>query len=117
MGKQMNKVAEIRNPKGEVLWTVWLSPAKLGLFRAEGKSAEDKPQAPEEGEKAAGQGEALSDDPMTEAQRRYLFRLLSDQGIEGDAAYQHLKEAFGVESLSEVSKYDASRAIDQLLNK
>jgi len=55
-------------------------------------------------------------DPMTYAQKRYLFRLLSDRGIEGDAAYKHLKDHFGVDSLSKINKFDASRTIGQMVN-
>jgi hypothetical protein len=54
--------------------------------------------------------------PMTGSQKRYLFRLLADQGIEGDAAHAYLKEAFSVASLKEVTKSQASRKIKELLN-
>ena len=52
---------------------------------------------------------------MTEAQRRYLFRILAEQGIEGDAAFEKLKSIFDVNALKQVSKRDASRVIEQLL--
>jgi len=61
----------------------------------------------------SGNGKA----PMTEAQRRYLFRLLADRGIEDDEAHQHLKELFGVVSLKDVTKEDASAAIDQMVRE
>ena len=53
--------------------------------------------------------------PMTEAQRRYLFRLLAMQGLEGDEAQENLKEAFEVKDLKEVTKTQASAVIDKLL--
>ena len=56
-------------------------------------------------------------DPMTESQRRYLFRLLSQQGIEGEAAREHLQKELDVRDLTQASKSDASALIDQLLGK
>ena len=55
--------------------------------------------------------------PMTDAQRRYIFRLLADQGIEGDEAHEHLKKLLGVASLKDVTKKQASEAIDELSGK
>lgn len=52
---------------------------------------------------------------MTEAQRRYLFRILAGQGIDNEAAHEHLKEHFGVPSLAQVTKAQATAAIDELL--
>jgi len=54
---------------------------------------------------------------MTDAQKRYLFRILAERGIEEDQAHQHLKELFGVDSLKDVSKHEASKAIENLLNE
>jgi len=53
--------------------------------------------------------------PMTENQRRYLFRILAGYGIEGDAAHQYLKDQLGVATLTGVSKLDATKLIDRLL--
>jgi hypothetical protein len=53
--------------------------------------------------------------PMTEAQRRYLFRILAGRGLETDAAHEYLKKTFGVPTLKEVTKADASAVIDELL--
>jgi hypothetical protein len=54
---------------------------------------------------------------MSEGQRRYLFRLMAGRGVRGEAAAEALKEFFGVQSLSDVSKVAATRAIDQLLKE
>jgi len=51
---------------------------------------------------------------MTEAQRRYLFRLLAGQGLQGDAAHEYLIGHFGVTSLAEVSRVTATKLIDEL---
>ena len=54
---------------------------------------------------------------MTDAQKRYLFRILAEQGIKGDKAHEYLKDLFKIESLKEVTKFEASRMIGQLLEK
>jgi|SRR6267143_1013902 len=54
---------------------------------------------------------------MTDAQKRFLFRLLAERGIEGDKAQDHLKNLLHVSSLKQVTKLEASRAIEELLEK
>lgn len=54
-------------------------------------------------------------EPMTEPQKKYLFRLYAEEGIEGDEAYDKIKKLFGVENLGEITKIDASKAIDRLV--
>ena len=49
---------------------------------------------------------------MTDAQRRYLFRLLAQKGLEGDKARESLLKAFDVQDLAQVTKKGASRMID-----
>ena len=49
-------------------------------------------------------------EPMTEAQRRYLFRILSGQGYQGAAAEDYLRERLGVEQISRASRSEASTA-------
>ena len=57
-----------------------------------------------------------AEDPrMTEPQKRYLFRLLAQQGMDGKAAEGHLKETFQVATLREVPKMAASQLIEQLI--
>jgi hypothetical protein len=52
---------------------------------------------------------------MSEAQRRYLFRILAGQGLGTETAHRFLMEYFEVASLSEVTKQQATVAIDDLL--
>jgi hypothetical protein len=54
-------------------------------------------------------------EPMTEAQRRYLFRIMSGQGYQREAAENRLKELFEVSALSEITKKAATQMIDELL--
>ena len=64
-----------------------------------------------------GTGEPDGQPKMTEPQKRYLFRLLAAQGIEGTSAEAHLKEHFKVQTLTEVPKAAASEYIDQLVTR
>ena len=56
-----------------------------------------------------------NDSAMTEAQKRYLFRILAERGIQGEIAHQELKNAFRVNALTEVGKFEASKMIERLL--
>jgi hypothetical protein len=52
---------------------------------------------------------------MTEPQKRYLFRLLAEQGVEGKKAEDHLKDYFKVKALRDVLKSAASQLIEQMV--
>jgi hypothetical protein len=52
---------------------------------------------------------------MTDAQRRYLFRILAGRRMPSQQAHEYLKEFFAVESLDEVTKLQATQGIDELL--
>lgn len=54
---------------------------------------------------------------MSEAQKRHPFRILSDQRKEGEEAHEYLKKLFQVNSLKEVTRLEASQAIERLLSK
>ncbi|HEY6195536.1 MAG TPA: hypothetical protein VI504_10875 [Candidatus Eisenbacteria bacterium] len=56
-----------------------------------------------------------SPEPMTEGQRRYLFRIMAGQGYQREAAENRLKEIFEVGSLTEITKTAAMKMIDELL--
>src|SRR2546427_8989248 len=55
------------------------------------------------------------DRPMTEPQRRYLFRMLAQQGLDGAQAEQHLKDRFKVVNLNAITRAAASQLIEQLI--
>ncbi len=54
---------------------------------------------------------------MTDGQRRYLFRLMAARGFRGDELHEKLKEIFGVQALTQVSKSEAHDMIDRLLGE
>ncbi|MCZ7681157.1 MAG: hypothetical protein M5U28_21170 [Sandaracinaceae bacterium] len=57
------------------------------------------------------------DGPMSDPQRRLLYRLAFEHGHEGDEARAWLHQELGVESLSEATKRAASSLIDRLVRK
>jgi len=95
------------------LWKVTLKNpdnTPFALFLADVEEFNDAPAPPKEVPGAGGNNE----EKMTDPQKRYLFRLLGAQGIEGKAAEEHLKDYFKVASLKDVPKLAASGYIDQL---
>ncbi|MCK4351796.1 hypothetical protein KAW65_00120 [candidate division WOR-3 bacterium] len=68
---------------------------------------------------ATGQGgteDSESDEPkMTDAQRRFIFRLLGDKGIEGEQEVaEYLQENYEVLDLKKLGKRRASEIIEGL---
>ena len=53
--------------------------------------------------------------PMTENQRRYLFRILAGWGFQGEGAEKYLTVNLGVESLKGLTKLEATKLIDRML--
>ncbi|MFZ6016356.1 MAG: hypothetical protein ACOYU0_01835 [Nitrospirota bacterium] len=97
---------ELRTSDGKVIFSLYLYDKEMVL--------EDNPKAKEEKSQASTQ---TDESLMTDAQKRYLFRILAEQRIEGDEAHQQLKNLFQVNSLKEVTKLEASRMIERLLGK
>ncbi len=54
-------------------------------------------------------------DPMSESQRRYIYRLVASRGIAPDQTEAFLADHFGVENLSGLSRFAATKLIDELL--
>jgi len=110
--KNKVKCVELRTVDGKVILVLYLyekeiileDNPKTNVEKSEAKEEEPKASAPEEKEPI-----------MTQAQKRYLFRILAEQGIEGDKAYQYLRDFFQVDSLKEVTKLEASKAIEHLI--
>ncbi len=95
------------------LWKVTLKQpdsTPFALFLVEIEEFNDAPASAKDAPAGGGNNE----EKMTDPQKRYLFRLLAAQGIEGKGAEEHLKEYFKVPSLKDVPKLAASGYIDQL---
>ncbi len=101
----------VRRPNGEPLLALLVEcEAANGESRpaaaAPEKSAPTRPQATN--------GKADVEAKMTDPQKRYLFRLLGAQGIQGKDTEAHLKQYFRVSQLRDVTKTAASEYINQL---
>lgn len=96
-------------------WTIKspLSGEVLAEFIVE---ADPIPVAQAKAADAKGNGRPRQDngDKMTEPQKRFLFRLLAAQKVEGKQAEAHLKEYFRVSYLGDITKAAASDYINQL---
>jgi len=102
------KKIDVVSPKGEVLVSFRItesevSPSNNGNGSNRNNSKPSKPSSQHNGE------------TMTDAQKKFLFRICADQGIDGEEAHTKLLELFGVKSLLEVSKFDASKMIESML--
>jgi hypothetical protein len=117
--EKAGRVLEFRTGSGELLFSVCLSEKGVASSpdppKPEEKSAKEKggDGKKDEGKKdsPSGNNEATITDP----QKKYLFRILAEQGLEGEAAHEELKKAFGVDSLKKVTKLEASREIERRL--
>jgi hypothetical protein len=103
------KLVELRDRNGGLIFSFFIVEKSLYEMIDEVKKKKVEPTA-RENEKPKN-SEAF----MTDAQKRYLFRILADQGKEGEAAHEYLKDHFQVNSLKEVTKLEASQAIERLL--
>lgn len=107
------KCVELRTADGKVLFVAHLYEKEVAL-EDHSEAPAEKPESKKESPKNGGQGREAS---MTDAQKRFLFRILAERGIEGDKAYDHLKTLFQVDTLKEVTKMEASKAIESLLSQ
>jgi len=113
--KTKAKCLEFRTPDGKVILVLHLFEKEVVLEDGQSVSAENKGEAKKEKPQARNPN---SEEPlMTAPQKRYLFRILAEKGVEGEAAHQHLKELFQVDSLREVTKLQASKMIERLLDE
>jgi hypothetical protein len=100
----------VRRPNGEPLLALLVECEPTnGESRPAAAAAEKAPTRPQ-----ATNGSASGEPKMTDPQKRYLFRLLGAQGVQGKDAEAHLKQFFRVVNLRDVSKTAASDYINQL---
>ncbi len=110
--KNKARCIELRTSEGKVILSLYLCDKEVSLKDSQEDSGEKRMTNPKK--KTAS---SPSDDQMTDAQKRYLFRLLAGNGIDGEKAHEYLKDLFQVESLKEVTKLEASKIIEQLLEE
>jgi hypothetical protein len=110
------KCIEVRNQDGKNLLNLYLF-LDTDVIVEERPEVEVVLESEIQKEKGDGSSPRAEDSLMTVAQKRFLFRILADQGIEGDEAHEHLRKLFEVDTLKEVSKLEASGMIERLLEE
>jgi len=113
--KSKAKCLEFRTPDGKVILVLYLYEKEVVLEDGQSVSAENKEEAKKE--KPQARNPNPEEPLMTAPQKRFLFRILAEKGVEGEAAHQHLKDLFQVDSLREVTKLQASKMIERLLEE
>ena len=113
--KSKAKCLEFRTPDGKVILVLYLYEKEVVLEDGQSVSAENKEEAKKE--KPQARNPNHEEPLMTAPQKRFLFRILAEKGVEGEAAHQHLKDLFQVDSLREVTKLQASKMIERLLEE
>jgi hypothetical protein len=113
--KTKAKCLELRTPDGKVILVLNLYEKEIVLEDSPEVSGDQKKEARKE--KVQSREQQEEEPRMTDAQKRYLFRILAEHGIEGEEAHKKLKEFFQVDSLKEISKLEASKMIERLLGE
>lgn len=113
--KKESKCFEVRTNDGKVIFSVYVYENGVATVDTPGESVEKKGE--EKAEKMQIDNSQTDGNEMTAAQKRFLFRLMAGQGIDGDKAHEQLKGLFQVDSLKDVSKYEASKMIERLLEE
>ena len=90
-------------------------PGATPAPRARSSRSSSPPAAPRSNGPSRSPQATNGNEPMSEAQRRYLFRIMAGQGLHKEGAEEHLKDLFQVDSLSAVTKIAATKMIDDLL--
>src|SRR3972149_4541670 len=115
-GSSMEKKAryiELRTTEGKPIVSFYLFEKEVSIEDKSDASSGNK-QENRNGKNQQGNNQN-NESPMTDPQKRFLFRILADQGMEGDRAHEYLRKRFQVEALKDATKFEASRMIEQLL--
>jgi len=113
--KKKARCIEVRTRDGKVILSFYIYDKEITLEDNLEASVDQKPET----RKRKSQVDSAQTDEalMTEAQKRYLFRILAGKGFERDDAHEQLKDLFQVDSLREVTKIEASKMIERLLEE
>jgi hypothetical protein len=121
--EQKGRYVNIKTKEGKFILSLYFNPGSGVVLEDRLGSEPSRQQETPKGNGGNGNGNgnngsASNDgDLMTYPQKRFLFRILAEQGIEGDKANEHLVKLFQADSLKDVSKVEASQMIDRLLNE
>jgi len=112
-----NKVRciELRTNEGKVILSLYLYEKEIPSEDDLEASVSEKTEV--KNAKSHKRNPPDDDSLMTDAQKRYLFRILAGNGLEADEAHEKLKDLFQVDSLKDVTKVEASNVIEKLLEE
>ena len=114
--KKTIKLIEVQTPKGEAFFQFRIVESVLSEEEGQSKSQPVSGGNGTKPQNSDGKGQSGSADPMTDSQKRFLFRIMAERGKTGEEAHEHLKGLFKVKSLKDVTKLDASQMIETLLS-
>ena len=100
--KRKSRILDVKDTDGKVVVSIQLLGGE-DLFIHEETASKSAQKPDSKGKQPKGKGCPNDGSLMTDAQKRLLFRLLADRGLEGDKAYDHLKHLFQVDTLNEIS--------------
>lgn len=106
--KNVIKMMEVRSSSGVLLCSIKIKGIRIIPKEDNENSFSNNSSVDED-------NDSINDDQMTAAQKRYLFRLLAERGMDKEKAHAYLKNMFIVEDLKTVTKVEASQAIEKLL--
>ncbi len=109
------RCAEFRTGSGELIFSVDIFDKELTQEKESNAPSGNRQEVRERKEQRGNNQN--NGDMMTDAQKRYLFRLLADRGIEEDKAHERLRELFHIDTLKEATKSEASKVIERLLEE
>ncbi|MDA8162598.1 MAG: hypothetical protein M0022_06800 [Desulfobacteraceae bacterium] len=112
--EKQGRYLKVMTRDGRVLMSLFLNLGQ-GIVLEGQLDGQAKQEAPGNGN--GGNGNGNKDELMTHPQKRYLWRILAQQGVEGNKVQEHLIKLFQVETLKEVTKIEASRMIERLLKE
>lgn len=112
--KKESKCFEVRTNSGKVILSLYVYDSEVVSVESPelSEGTKEKPKTEKIAETSQTDGKE-----MTSAQQRFIFRLMAGQGIEAEKAHQQLMEFFQVDSLKDVTKYEASKMIERLLEE
>ncbi len=112
--EKQSECIKVKTRDGKVLLSIY--PSKEVLIETGPQHEVDQGKAAKDSKGGNGKNNG-NGDSMTFPQKKFLFRLLAGQGIEGDQALARLKELFKVDNLKDIGKIEASRMIERLLKE
>jgi hypothetical protein len=116
--EQQANYLNVKTSDGQVLLSLYLNPGKGIVVENKLGSGNGVNSSRKGNDKARGNGRTQADgEPMTYPQKRFIFRILAQQGVEGDDALAQILKLGQVDSLTEISKLEASRIIENLLEE